>query len=111
MKYQNSLIYVSFSSDKKLVLYIWARALQGTPTWIKVLQCPSMTPLIKFCMIGLVCQSYYFIYTMIFILKKRWDDLAIRKANGIKLQWFNVNEEAVALIKKHEASEREKKMK
>jgi len=48
---------------------------------------------------------------MVGILKKRWNDIAIRKANGIKLGWFTVNEEAVALIRKLESEELARKTK
>ena len=76
-----------------ILLYIYYRLFIGL---FAVLNCAGWSgnhPILKFLSVALIVQSYFFIYRMISILKKRYHELKQREKVGIKLSWFSHNKE------------------
>ena len=73
-----------------ILLYIYGRIILGIPVTInKLLNCDANPIIQKFFGTGLIVQSIYFIYQMIFILRARSAEYSERKRKGIKMQWFS----------------------
>lgn len=70
------------------MLYTYGRAIVGVDILIKTVTCAENHLIIKLMGTGMIVQSLYFIYTMLFILKQRSKEYSERKRKGIKMLWF-----------------------
>jgi len=70
-----------------IMLFIYGRIFLGTPVVINTLMCSQNNFLMKLSAVGIICQSYFFIYYMIIILKTRANEYSKRKRFSIKMYW------------------------
>ena len=82
-----------------MLLYIYGRIFLGLQVvWITCM-CKDNAYIVRFCSFGLLCQSVFFVFQMVSILKKRYREIAARKAHRIKIRWFEpLNKEELALL-------------
>mmetsp|Transcript_1047 Transcript_1047/g.1920 ORF Transcript_1047/g.1920 Transcript_1047/m.1920 type:complete len:291 (-) Transcript_1047:44-916(-) len=82
-----------------ILLYIYGRILLGPATVWNTTFCPQNHPLVKFCSLGLLAQSVFFVFQMVSILRKRFKEISMRKLNRVKSRWFDpLNKEELEKI-------------
>lgn len=71
-----------------ILLYMYARFFAIGPAVYSTLSCKGNHLLIKMACMGLFVQSLFFITQMYRSLGRRYKEVALRKRNGIKLNWL-----------------------
>ena len=68
--------------------FFFGRIIIGHPAVWATVTCPSVSKFAQFVSVGILLQSYMFLYRMYFILNSRIKETTERKSKGIKNQWF-----------------------
>lgn len=68
--------------------FFFGRMIIGHPVVYSTVTCPSVSKFAQFVSIGILLQSYMFLYRMYFILQSRIREVTERKTKGIKNHWF-----------------------
>ena len=71
-----------------MVLYMYGRIIIGGKTFWSIFSCQHTIMPAKVVIVGMTAQSYWFIFTMVSILKNRLKEQMNRKKCQIKLRWF-----------------------
>ena len=70
------------------MMFFFGRIIIGHPVVYATVTCPSISFFAKFVSVGILLQSYMFLYRMYFILNSRIKETTERKSRGIKNRWF-----------------------
>ena len=68
--------------------FFFGRIIIGHPVVWATVTCPSVSKFAQFISVGILMQSYMFLYRMYFILNSRIKETTERKTKGIKNRWF-----------------------
>ena len=71
-----------------MVLYMYGRIIIGGTTVWSIFSCQHSPMIPKVVIVGMTAQSFWFIFTMVSILKNRLKEQMNRKKCQIKLRWF-----------------------
>ena len=70
------------------MLYFYGRVIIGHPCVYSTVTCEMVPFFAKLVSVGILLQSYKFLYNMYFIFNSRIKETAERKRKGIKIRWF-----------------------
>jgi hypothetical protein len=72
-----------------ITLYAYSRMFCGSWVTYRVCLCDQLHFMQKVTAFFIMAQTFHFIGVMFGILKKRYSDISLRKAKGIKMRWFS----------------------
>ena len=70
------------------MLFFFGRVIIGHPTVYATVTCYSAPLLARVVAVGILLQSYLFLYRMYFILQSRIAETAERRSKNIEIKWF-----------------------
>lgn len=86
-----------YSETLYMIIYVFFRGVLAPILCVLTFMSPSTPILIALVLLGILVQSYFFIFTMIKIMRKKWDHYQERKQKNVHLFWFEVNPEIYEL--------------